>query len=59
MFKILGIVTSNYNTSAAVADNKKLVYDIRVSLNVKMGERGLRRYESLFRHIKCIGGSSI
>lgn len=54
MSKILGIDTSNYTTSIAVVDKDELVYDKRVLLNVKMGERGLRQSEALFQHIKTL-----
>lgn len=48
MSKILGIDTSNYTTSIAVVDKDELVYDNRVLLNVKMGERGLRQSKPFF-----------
>ncbi len=54
MSKILGIDTSNYTTSVAVVDDDKLIYDKRVLLDVKMGERGLRQSEALFQHIKTL-----
>lgn len=54
MPKILGIDTSNYTTSIAVVDMDKLVYENRVLLNVKKGERGLRQSEALFQHIKTL-----
>ncbi|MDF2675560.1 MAG: O-sialoglycoprotein endopeptidase [Clostridiales bacterium] len=54
MSKILGIDTSNYTTSIAVVDNNELLYDNRVLLDVKMGERGLRQSEALFQHIKIL-----
>lgn len=54
MSKILGIDTSNYTTSVAVVYNNELLYDKRVLLDVKMGERGLRQSEALFQHIKIL-----
>lgn len=54
MSKILGIDTSNYTTSVAVVDGDELIFDKRVLLDVKMGERGLRQSEALFQHIKTL-----
>lgn len=54
MFKILGIDTSNYTTSISVVDNNELIFDNRLLLNAKLGERGLRRSEALFQHIKTL-----
>ena len=50
----LGIDTSNYTTSMAVFDIKKLelVANLKAPLDVKMGERGLRQSDALFAHIK-------
>jgi N6-L-threonylcarbamoyladenine synthase len=52
MPRILGIDSSNYTTSVAVVEDKKLVYDQRILLNTKKGERGLRQSEALFQHVK-------
>jgi N6-L-threonylcarbamoyladenine synthase len=52
MPRILGIDTSNYTTSVAVVEDNKLIYDERILLNVKKGERGLRQSEALFQHVK-------
>lgn len=52
MSKILGIDTSNYTTSVAVIHNNELIYEKRVMLDVKKGERGLRQSEALFQHIQ-------
>ena len=50
---ILGIDTSNYKTSVAVVDEDyNVVYDGRMFLKVKEGERGLRQSEALFQHIQ-------
>lgn len=51
MTRILGIDTSNYTTSVAVVEDGSVIYDERCSLNVKMGEKGLRQSEALFQHI--------
>lgn len=49
----LGIDTSNYKTSVAVVDNEKnIICNESVFLNVKKGERGLRQSVALFQHIK-------
>lgn len=52
MSKILGIDTSNYTTSIAIVERDELIYEKRVLLDVKRGERGLRQSEALFQHIK-------
>jgi len=46
----LGIDTSNYSSSAALAQDGELVEDIRRPLNVKRGERGLRQSDALYQH---------
>lgn len=49
----LGIDTSNYTTSCAVADaNGRIIANIKVPLPVKAGERGLRQSDALFAHIR-------
>ena len=49
----LGIDTSNYTTSIAVADTDgEVVYEKGVLLQVKPGERGLRQSEALYQHVK-------
>jgi len=48
----MGIDTSNYTSSIAVVDeNNNVVFDDRIILNVKNGERGLRQSDALFQHI--------
>lgn len=48
----LGIDTSCYTTSLAVADNTgNLVYETRKMLDVKKGARGLRQSEGFFQHV--------
>lgn len=50
---ILGIDTSNYTTSVAIITNqKKLIFDQRIVLNVRSGERGLRQSMAIFQHQK-------
>lgn len=46
----LGIDTSNYTTSLAVANEDGIVENIKIPLNVKEGERGLRQSDALFSH---------
>ena len=49
----LGIDTSNYTTSIAVADaDGEVVYEKGLLLQVKPGERGLRQSEALYQHVK-------
>ena len=49
----LGIDTSNYTTSIAVADaDGEVVYEKGFLLQVKPGERGLRQSEALYQHVK-------
>ena len=48
----LGLDTSCYTTSAALIDyEERLVYDSRVILNVKKGEKGIRQSEAFYQHI--------
>lgn len=50
---ILGIDTSNYTTSVAIVDFEgSMIYQNRILLDVKMGERGLRQSDALFQHVK-------
>lgn len=50
---VLGIDTSCYTTSAALADeNSQIVAFSRKLLPVQAGERGLRQSEAVFAHIK-------
>ncbi|AOT68152.1 hypothetical protein Gferi_00280 [Geosporobacter ferrireducens] len=50
---VLGIDTSNYTTSVAIVDfDGSLIYQNRILLDVKMGERGLRQSDALFQHVK-------
>ena len=46
----LGIDTSNYTTSAALADGERILEDNRTLLRVKPGEKGLRQSDALFQH---------
>ena len=48
---VLGIDTSNYTTSLALVDHRKIISDKRKLLTVKEGERGLRQQEALFQHV--------
>ena len=47
----LGFDTSNYTTSLALFDGKKIVLNSKKLLQVKKGERGLRQSDALFQHI--------
>lgn len=49
----LGIDTSNYTTSCAVADlNGQIIENYKILLPVKHGENGLRQSDAVFAHIK-------
>lgn len=46
----LGIDTSNYTTSAALAEEGEITKNIRKILTVGQGERGLRQSDAVFAH---------
>ena len=46
----LGIDTSNYTTSVALAEKGRIIKDLRCLLTVKEGELGLRQSDALFQH---------
>lgn len=49
----LGIDTSNYTTSLSVVDAQGLVVaNLKIPLEVKPGERGLRQSDAVFQHTK-------
>lgn len=49
----LGVDTSNYTTSVALADaNGQVIANLKAPLPVKEGERGLRQSDALFAHVK-------
>lgn len=49
----LGIDTSNYTTSAAVyVSEENMIYQSKMLLPVKEGERGLRQSDAVFHHTK-------
>ena len=49
----IGIDTSNYTTSVALADKEgKIVANLKAPLPVKAGERGLRQSDAVFAHVK-------
>ena len=50
----LGIDTSNYTTSLAVASSGKVLSNLKLPLPVKEGECGLRQSDALFAHVKNI-----
>jgi N6-L-threonylcarbamoyladenine synthase len=49
---VLGIDTSCYRTSLALAEGGEIVAEVGKLLDVPAGERGLRQSEALFQHIK-------
>jgi N6-L-threonylcarbamoyladenine synthase len=49
----LGIDTSNYTTSLAIADEGgEIIANLKIPLSVKSGERGLRQSDAVFQHTK-------
>lgn len=51
----LGLDTSNYTTSVAIVDDdNSIIFDERIILSVKPGERGLRQNEAIFQHINNV-----
>lgn len=49
----IGIDTSNYTTSVALADeNGKILANLKRPLPVKEGERGLRQSDAVFAHVR-------
>ncbi|MBE5790773.1 MAG: O-sialoglycoprotein endopeptidase [Clostridiales bacterium] len=53
---VLGIDTSCYTTSVALAGDGRVVASWRKLLTVKEGERGLRQSEGLFQHVNALPG---
>ncbi len=49
---VLGLDTSCYTTSAALAQNDEIIGFQRMLLPVAMGERGLRQSEAVFAHLR-------
>ncbi len=50
---ILGLDTSNYTTSVSVVDtDKNIIFDERIILDVKEGNRGLRQSEAVYEHVR-------
>lgn len=54
MSEFLGIDTSNYTTSAAIADLSGVVQSEKQLLPVAQGERGLRQSDALFFHTRAL-----
>ncbi len=50
----LGVDTSNYTTSLALAGEGKIIRSVRKLLPVAAGEAGLRQSEALFLHVKAL-----
>ena len=54
---VLAFDTSNYTTSAAIADlSGEILADCRSLLKVREGERGLRQSHALFQHVENLPG---
>ncbi len=49
---VLGVDTSCYRTSLALADGEEIIAEAGRLLDVPSGERGLRQSEALFQHVK-------
>ena len=49
---VLGVDTSCYRTSLALADGEEILAETGRLLDVPLGERGLRQSEALFQHVK-------
>jgi N6-L-threonylcarbamoyladenine synthase len=49
---VLGVDTSCYRTSLALADGEEILAESGRLLDVPAGERGLRQSEALFQHVK-------
>ena len=55
----LGIDTSNYTTSAALADGEgRILLNKKIPLPVREGERGLRQSDAVFHHVKNLPEAS-
>ena len=56
-FSYIGVDTSNYTTSLAVADGAgRIVANLKAPLPVKPGECGLRQSDAVFAHVKNLPG---
>ena len=51
---ILGIDTSNYTTSVALADGGGIGLDRRKPIAVGEGQRGIRQSEAFWQHVNCL-----
>ena len=56
MDAVLGLDTSCYTTSAALAGEEGLIGQKRRLLTVEAGERGLQQSQGLFQHVVRLGG---
>ena len=55
----LGIDTSNYTTScSAVSESGEIVFNSKLPLPVREGERGLRQSDAVFHHVKNLPQSA-
>ena len=52
MSVILGIDTSNYTTSVAIADENGILRNEKIVLDVPLGGRGLRQSDAVFAHTR-------
>ena len=50
--RFLGIDTSNYTTSAALFDGRRVLENRKLLLPVKPGEKGLRQSDAVFHHVR-------
>ncbi|MBE6700970.1 MAG: hypothetical protein E7582_03675 [Ruminococcaceae bacterium] len=48
----LGVDTSNYTTSVSAVLEDETVYNVKIPLCVKPGEKGVRQSDALFMHVK-------
>ena len=53
---ILGIDTSNYTTSVALAGDGKVLLDRRKMIEVGPGNRGIRQSEAFWQHVNALPG---
>jgi N6-L-threonylcarbamoyladenine synthase len=52
---IVGVDTSNYTTSVAAVDqNGHILFDQRMPIEVREGEKGIRQNEALFQHMQNV-----
>ena len=52
MGTFLGIDTSNYTTSVSLVKDHNVIYNLKLPVSVKSGDRGIRQSDAVFQHIK-------